>query len=504
MLRSMYSGISGMKNFQTKLDVIGNNIANVNTAGFKKSRVTFKDTMNQMVAGAASPTDIRGGRNATQVGLGSTLATIDVIHSGSSLQTTGRALDLGIEGDGYFIVNQGNSQFYSRAGNFYLDDNGSLVNSDGLKVQAYNNNGVLGDVIVNVNASLPAVTTKEIAFEGNLAADANIGTVFSQQIKTVDENGNAHASTVYFKKMANDQWGVFINEEPKPSSVGAVTNSIDNANGSAGNISVTNPTGYMGTENGDWKVTFTNNQYQVTANGVTTNIPADDVKDNKFSVNGLEIDLSNVDPLPPTDGDTWQFTVTAPVQPKPGFTLNFDANGNIINANAVQNNIRVDIPSGKIDDSTTPVNESHLVVDLDFSKLTQVKGSTNANVFPDGYTDGKLESFNIGPSGEINGVYSNGLIDVLGTIAIAKFSNSSGLTKAGNNLFQASVNSGTANIGVAGDGRGTLAAGSLEMSNVDLSEEFTEMITAQRGFQANTRIITTSDEILQELVNLKR
>ncbi|MEW8987724.1 MAG: flagellar hook-basal body complex protein [Bacillus sp. (in: firmicutes)] len=137
MLRSMYSGISGMKNFQTKLDVIGNNIANVNTYGFKKGRVTFKDTMNQMVSGASASQDNRGGKNPTQVGLGSTLATIDTIHTQSSLQTTGRSLDLAISGDGYFMVKQGDAQFYTRAGNFYLDDNGSLVNGDGYKVQAF-------------------------------------------------------------------------------------------------------------------------------------------------------------------------------------------------------------------------------------------------------------------------------------------------------------------------------------------------------------------------------
>src|SRR6185437_12341429 len=129
MLRSMYSGISGMKNFQTKLDVIGNNIANVNTFGFKKGRVTFKDTMNQMVTGASAATENRGGTNPMQVGLGSSLATIDTIHTGSSLQTTNRTLDLGIDGDGYFVVKDGQQTFYTRAGNFYLDDNGTLVNA---------------------------------------------------------------------------------------------------------------------------------------------------------------------------------------------------------------------------------------------------------------------------------------------------------------------------------------------------------------------------------------
>ena len=166
MLRSMYAGISGMKNSQTKLDVIGNNIANVNTYGFKKGRVTFKEALSQTISGASGATENRGGKNAAQVGLGSTLATIDTIHTNSTLQTTGRSLDLGIDGDGYFTVRQGDSLSYTRAGNFYLDNNGTLVTGDGLSVQAfkYDNAGNLtteyDDVTINVNAVLPAVATK--------------------------------------------------------------------------------------------------------------------------------------------------------------------------------------------------------------------------------------------------------------------------------------------------------------------------------------------------------
>jgi flagellar hook protein FlgE len=146
-----------------------------------------------------------------------------------------------------------------------------------------------------------------------------------------------------------------------------------------------------------------------------------------------------------------------------------------------------------------------LEIDMDFSKITQFDSSSSANTDTvNGNSEGYLESFNIGSSGEVNGVFSNGEVRVLSQLALATFSNPGGLTKAGNNLFQASNNSGLPNMGLAGEGRGSLQSGSLEMSNVDLSEEFTEMITAQRGFQANTRIITTSDEILQELVNLKR
>lgn len=399
----MYSGISGLKNFQTKLDVIGNNIANVNTFGFKKGRVTFKDTMSQMVSGASAATDNRGGKNANQVGLGSTLATVDTVHTGSSLQTTGRSLDLGIDGDGYFVVSQNGANMYTRAGNFYLDDKGSLVNADGLKVQAFKEDGTIGDVAINVNAVLPAITTNRISFSENLSANAIAGSVFSQQIKVVDDMGESLAATVYFQKSTDidteNEWAVYINEDP------------------------------------------------------TVNTDAESIT-----------------------------------------TLTFDEDGNF--DNSTENEITLDL--------FDPANTSTNPITLDFSALTQYEGSSTALVDPSGNTEGKLESYNIGSLGEINGVYSNGEIIQLGQIAIAKFSNTSGLTKTANNLFQESINSGTPDINVAGEGRGILSSGSLEMSNVDLAEEFTDMIVAQRGFQANTRIITTSDEILQELVNLKR
>lgn len=421
MLRSMYSGISGLKNLQTKLDVIGNNVANVNTYGFKKSRVTFSDAMNQTVSGASAATANKGGTNSKQIGLGSTIATIDTIHTQSSLQTTGRDLDLGISGDGYFVIKQGDSLSYTRAGNFYLDDNGTLVNANGLKVQAYkiDENGkrskTIGDVAVNVNAILPAITTAKISVSGNLASDAIDGTVFSQQMKVVDEKGKEQTATIYFQKNGDDKWELFDEE-------------------------------------------------------------------------------------PAALGDT------SATKPKPFTSVNFDGNGQIVAADKTQTGQTINISSGNEDDSDTAVDESvqKVNLDFDFSNLTQVKGSTTALVNPDGNKEGKLESFNIGSSGEINGVYSNGLITTLGQLAVAKFSNASGLTKTGGNTFQESINSGTANINIAGEGRGVIASGSLEMSNVDLSEEFTEMIVAQRGFQSNSRIITTSDEILQELVNLKR
>ncbi|EIJ81494.1 flagellar hook-basal body protein [Bacillus methanolicus PB1] len=398
MLRSMYSGISGMKNFQTKLDVIGNNIANVNTFGYKKGRVTFKDTMNQTISGASAAQNNRGGKNPMQVGLGSTLATIDTIHTQSSLQTTGRPLDLAISGDGYFIVKQGDAQFYTRAGNFYLDEEGTLVNADGYKVQSYSN-GTLQDIKVDVNAIVPAQITTKITIDGNFPSSVSGTTTQLQQIKVVDNIGDEHTVELKVESNGTNKWKLTLQDRSLTSTTPLV---ID--------------------------VDYGVNPFNATYNPASKN---------------LEVS---------------------------------DGNGGKLN-----------IP-----------------ITVSFGNITTNGNNLNALFSPDGTIQGSLESFNIGQYGEINGVFSNGRVLQLGTLALAKFSNPSGLTKAGNNLFQESINSGTANINVPGDGRGTIAASSLEMSNVDLSEEFTEMITAQRGFQANTRIITTSDEILQELVNLKR
>lgn len=395
-----------MKNFQTKLDVIGNNIANVNTYGFKKGRVTFKDTMNQTISGASAAQVNRGGKNPMQVGLGSTLSTIDTIHTQSSLQSTGRPLDLAINGDGYFVVKQGDAQFYSRAGNFYLDDSGTLVNGDGLKVQSYEN-GVMQDIKVNVNAQLPATITETINMFGNLSSDAVGSEPFVQQINVVDNTGKQ----------------VTLDMELTPTGAPSRT----------------------------WDLKFTNQ--------------------------------NGGNPLPAVS-----------------YQINFTQNAQTGEWEAPASTL-VGLPISDVDNNG--VAET-LDVTVDLSNLENNPGDLSASADPDGNTAGSLESFNIGSMGEINGVYSNGEITTIGYLALAKFSNPSGLTKAGGNSFQQSVNSGPANVNIAGEGRGTIVSGSLEMSNVDLSEEFTEMITAQRGFQANTKIITTSDEILQELVNLKR
>ncbi|OIJ09908.1 flagellar biosynthesis protein FlgE [Anaerobacillus arseniciselenatis] len=404
MLRSMYSGIGGMKNFQTKLDVIGNNISNVNTYGFKKGRTTFKDLVSQQLAGASNPTDNRGGTNPQQIGLGGTMATVDTIHTQGSLQTTGRALDLGISGDGFFIVNDGDLSYYTRAGNFYLDREGTLVTGDGMKVQGYRpgEDGQIdmndfGELAIQAGEVIPPQATTDVSLKGNL--DANPEQPVTVQYSVVDSLGGTHNIEVVFERQGENNWTYTIN--------GPEGTNVNNGNGN----------------------------------------------------------------------------------------IEFDENGQVDNPTDPINNVNF-----------TPGNGAgQLSFDIDFSSITQFSGSNTVDIDEiNGNSEGFLESFNISQTGEINGVYTNGEVRVLGQIAMATFNNTGGLTKSGDNLFQVSNNSGVPNIGLAGEGRGVMQGSSLEMSNVDLSEEFTEMIVAQRGFQSNTRIITTSDEILQELVNLKR
>ncbi len=439
MLRSMYSGISGLRNFQTKLDVIGNNIANVNTYGFKKGRTTFKDMVSQQIQGASSPQQNRGGTNPKQVGLGSQVSTIDTIHTQGSLQTTGRSLDLGVSGDGFFIVNDGQLSSYTRAGNFYLDQSGNLVNADGLYVQGYAANATgaidysqLSNLRIAAGTTIAPNATTSVGFKGNLHADTDIaadeyagrlfenGTTYSDSqikeglksgalmtMKVVDSLGNTHDLQIVAQKTSSTEWQI----------------------------------GYV-LPNNDDEFTFTS------------------LGDVTFGADGT------------VTGSTLTPTINITAQNlSPNYTGTADP----------------------------------LAINIDFSNITQYGSGSTIDVDTiDGNTEGFLEGFNISAAGEIFGVYTNGNVQSLGQIALANFNNPEGLTKSGDNLYQVSNNSGVPNVGIAGQDMGTINGGSLEMSNVDLSEEFTEMIVAQRGFQANTRIITTSDEILQELVNLKR
>jgi flagellar hook protein FlgE len=390
MLRSLYSGISGLRAHQTMLDVTGNNIANVNTTGFKSSSAQFQDTLSQMAQGAAAPQGDAGGSNPAQVGLGVRVAGVSTNFGQGSSQSTGRGTDLMISGEGFFVTEKGAQQFYTRAGNFQLDAAGRLVSPDGGILQGWSaTNGAVnlgaatGPITLASETTAPAVATTRATLAGNLPSDATVGTSVERQITVFDGNGAERALNVTFSR-TNTGWSV----------AGA------DANGA----------------NSSGTLTF--------ANGTLTS-------GDSLNVGGITLDLAGITGFAQMDNVT-------------------------------------------------------------------VTGRNGAKA-------GKLETFTLTANGSVVGAFSNGSTQVLAQVALAKFTNAEGLEKAGGSTYAATANSGAAQLGVPGDaGLGSLSSGSLEMSNVDLSQEFTNLIVAQRGFQANARIITTSDEVLQELSNLKR
>ena len=455
MMRSLFSGVSGLKNHQTRMDVIGNNISNVNTYGFKSSRVTFQDMLSQTIAGAAKPEENKGGVNPKQIGLGMTIASIDRIFTQGSLQTTGNQTDLAISGDGFFIVSDGDKKFYTRSGTFGLDKNGSLVNpANGLKVQGYmaeknakgemivrDNGGATQDLVIPVYSKVEAKETTNIRYKCNLDSRTSVvspnatGKMRSSagvttNIDVYDKKGDTHRMTLTFWKTGTNQWtaSAAVSDAASP-----LILDID----TQGNN--TNTTSRMNL---------------------------------KFSPDGRLVSVG--DESSPDESNQGELLVQAK------FRVAGDPNVRSISFN---------------------LGKAGLL-----EGITQFSSpSTTKAVEQDGYNMGYMESFNIDNSGLITGVYSNGTKQSVGKVAMSVFTNPQGLTAAGENIFEVSNNSGAANLGPAGQaGRGKIIAGALEMSNVDLSDQFTDMIITQRGFQANSKTIQTSDQMLQELLGLKR
>lgn len=424
MLRSMYSAISGLKNFQTQLDVIGNNIANVNTFGFKKSRISFSDLVSQQLAGASAPTALHGGINPQQVGTGSQLAGIDTIDTQGATQNTGRPLDFEINGDGYFIVKNGPDTYYTRAGDFYLDTAGNLVNAQGFNVLGFG---------VDANGSIDQGRLTKLGISDGLVTQPTTDSL------TISGNLNAKA--------------------------------IESAGGSSMGFNVYDSNGVEH----DAQITFQGDA-------------ADEAKDNSglTFVKSVNFSITADGSTPATQTGTVTFKDDGSVD-----TITLD--GAAGQANGL---------SFSYDDNGTPGTATVGLDDIDFGDMTSYDDPATADVVGDKVS---LSDFSVDSAGRIYGILSNGDLELFGQIATSQFNNPAGLNKVGGSLYSQSSNSGAPVVGAPGDdGSGSLSVGALEMSNVDLSEEFTSMIEAQRGFQANARVITTSDSILQELVDLKR
>lgn len=463
MMRSLYSGVSGLQNHQTRMDVIGNNISNVNTTGFKRGRVNFQDMISQQVGGAAKPTEELGGVNPKDVGLGMTIATIEQVFSQGNLQTTGVSTDVAIQGNGFFILKDGDESFYTRNGQFGLDSNGTLVNpANGQRVQGWMARDLNGeqivqtaatptDLVVPVGSKDPAKATENVLFACNLnkntaeiqegASESDIakGTWGTEQ-KIYDSFGNEHLLSVSFTKVPGvaNSWQATVNVD------------ADNADFTQTRIGLGTTDGVQNT----FIVNFDN--YGQLAS----------VEDSSGNISNQEGEI------------VLQTSFTVP-------EANADENGNPYRQT-------FSINLGTIGSMKNTITQS-------------ASKSTTKAYSQDGYTLGYLDNFKIDSSGTITGVYSNGTNRVIGQLALATFANDRGLEKAGNNTYVETNNSGQANIGESGiAGKGSLLAGALEMSNVDLSEQMTDMIVTQRGFQSNAKTIQTADTLLETVLSLKR
>jgi flagellar hook protein FlgE len=412
MIRSMFSAISGLRNHQTMMDVVGNNISNVNTTGFKSSSVVFQDVLSQSLRGGGQPSTGVGGTNPAMVGLGSKVGAITTSFNQGALQRTGRATDMAIQGDGFFTVSLAGQQLFTRSGAFSVDATGNLVTQEGAFVQGWqaNNAGVINSnsapssIRIPVGDLVSPVATTTVNMGGNLPSDAAVGgNPIVSSVNVFDAQGTAIPVTLSFAKTAADAWTVTGSYGSPATAIAGFSQNLTFAS-----------TGELATPAG-----------------------------RSFAITGI-----------------------------PGVTsATFD-----LGAATAANRI------------------------TQFANVNSV-----AALSQNGSAAGSLQSFTVSQDGLVVGSYSNGRSKSIAQLSLANFANPEGLEKVGGSNFRASVNSGLPQLGVAGlGGRGLLSSGTVEMSNVDLAQEFTAMIVAQRGFQANSKVVTTSDDILQEIVNLKR
>ncbi|WP_196598243.1 flagellar hook protein FlgE [Pectinatus frisingensis] len=620
MMRSLFTAVSGLKNHQTRMDVIGNNIANVNTTGYKSSRVTFADTLSQTLSGASSSNGNVGGVDAKQVGLGMSVSSIDTNFTHGSASSTGNNTDMAIDTDnGLFVVKDGDNTYYTRNGNFTLDDDGSLVmNGSGLHLQGWNAtdgsvnpSGDTQNLKINMNSTMQPKPTSAVTSSGNLSADDTAETIKNIKLTladgtsitvpstytsqaysiggTVDKNQvTSLKATLADGSTTTLTSGTYATGDPVPSanisslkvtlSDGSTT-TLDTTGGPSykigatyGTLTITGITANL--KDGSTKIVPTSDTtdsftvgsayqskitglYPTTLGGTTATTPdttnsytigSSDypygTPDNS-NISGMTLTLSDgtntttssgvygssytlggstypsyattatvydslgaAHSIPVSfqrtsgTGDTWLASVapgtygTLTIPSGVTQTLTFDGStGKLTSGGSMSVNMTVPYPNGATQNQQ---------ISLDFSNLTQYSGENNASATGDGYAAGFYKDMSIGQDGVITISYTNGQKQTGGQIAIASFNNPAGLEKEGGSLYSQSNNSGTARMGTFTSQGVTVTPGALEMSNVDISNEFSDMIVTQRGFQANSKIITVSDEMLQTLINMKQ
>lgn len=568
MMRSLYSGVAGLKTHQTRMDVIGNNIANVNTTAYKSSSMTFSELMSQTTqkASGANATTGVGGTNAKQIGLGVKAGAINTaITTQGSAQSTGNPFDIMITGDNFFVVNNGSENFFTRDGSFYVDGAGNLaMTSTGYNVMGWGVDETTGNIKQDTVSALRIMSAANMTYPPEATTQANISGILDENDKDVtsangktvnlnffDARGYSYTAKFTFKQSGGDKTNEYSME----------LNKILDSTGKEIDIS-TLEFGNRSQQKMETKVTLNTDAYMwdgkvlKTKDGTTEVANLADIFNQDGSLITPQDDaaaqkqqkaLDAIAKAYGYEGSTDEFLnlyITSAADPKQQLTMQ-DLLGNMM-AGKITDILPADgstiTMEGRYFEGTTVVfnkntgklesvggSTTNLGVNAAFSQLggnfsditidlSECTNYDNKGTSTIGATSGDLDGLGTGrrlgdmigvsiqKDGMIYASYDNGMTKLLGQIATAAFANASGLEKEGDNLYSATLNSGEFD-GIGVDitaGGGYMSTGQLEMSNVDLSSEFTEMITTQRGFQANSRIITVSDTLLEELTNLKR
>ena len=548
MMRSMYSAVSGLKTHQTRMDVIGNNIANVNTVAFKSSSVTFSDILYQTTSNAsgANATTGTGGVNAKQIGLGTTAAATKVsITSAGASETTGNPFDIRLtdkNSTNFFIVNNGSENVFTRSGSFYVDGSGNLcMSSTGYTVMGWQVDETTGEIRKDTVSALRIMQEKNLTSAPEATTQATIAGVLDENDTDVKNDAGRVMNLNFYDNLGYQYTAKFAIKSTGTDGKYTVelTSVLDSDNHNItanlskkdmakifGNYQADATLGQYGLAKGV-KFDAVNNQYEKDGkkykmsatdhsvfqevgstntvsiteifSGITTTI-ANNIKNN---TNNYKVVF---------DAKTGHATLTGE---QTSYDLEFDTSSGKFKSIGGENP-SVMLNMGALSSGLINNNGNFQNITVDFSQCLNYENGGKSTIGADaGATDGKtgkgrklgaMTGISIDTSGRIYGTYDNGNTELLGQIAVAQFSNASGLEKVGESCYRTTLNSGEFDgigVEISADGS-SMTTGELEMSNVDLSSEFTSMITTQRGFQANSRVITTSDTLLEELVNLKR
>lgn len=551
MLRSMYSAVSGLKTHQTRMDVIGNNIANVNTVAFKSSSVTFSDILYQTTSNAsgANATTGTGGVNAKQIGLGTTAAATKVsITSAGASETTGNPFDIRLtdkNSTNFFIVNNGSENVFTRSGSFYVDGSGNLcMSSTGYTVMGWQVDETTGEIRKDTVSALRIMQEKNLTSAPEATTQATIAGVLDENDTDVKNDAGRVMNLNFYDNLGYQYTAKFAIKSTGTDGKYTVelTSVLDSNNQNiTANLSKQDMAKIFGNYNADAKlgeyVLTKDYEYDSASNSYTNKttgekFPIKNATDKSTTFvgdKGSKVSITEIfsgitttmakdikDPASQTKVEFDTTTGHATVKgEKTSYDLVFDTStGKFVS-------IGGDTPSTMLNMSVLSSgllnnNGNFQNISVDFSQCLNYEHGGKSTIGADaGATDGttgkgrKLGAMTgifIDTSGRIYGTYDNGNTELLGQIAVAQFSNASGLEKVGESCYRTTLNSGEFDgigVEISADGS-SMTTGELEMSNVDLSSEFTSMITTQRGFQANSRVITTSDTLLEELVNLKR